>query len=139
MNYFQIILFILYCSVVLSCRSKPETNPIPAQLAALNDQLMALHDSTMVKHGEALSLIDKLKIITNNPGNQNITMVDSIRTELDQSNESMMDWMANYEDPIEKDSAAINYLHTQIDIMHKISVHQLQNIALAKKILQNGN
>ena len=100
---------------------------------------MAMHDSTMVKHGEALSLIDKLKIITNNPRTQNITMVDSIRTELDQSNESMMDWMANYEDPIEKDSAAINYLNAQIDIMHKISVHQLQNIALAKKILQNGN
>ena len=66
MNYFQIILFILCCSIVLSCRSKPETNPIPAQVASLNDQLMAMHDSTMVKHGEALSLIDKLKIITNN-------------------------------------------------------------------------
>lgn len=139
MNYFQIILFVLCCSVVLFCHSKPETNPIPTQIDSLNDKLMAMHDSTMVKHGEALSLIDKLKIITNNPSNQNITMVDSIRTELDQSNESMMDWMANYEDPIEKDSAAVNYLNAQIDIMHKISVHQLQNIALAKKILQNGN
>lgn len=131
----QIILLTFLTVGMAACLSKSKNNTLAADVAALNATLMDLHDTTMVRHGQSLSLIEQLKSKSKMASGPQLTYMDSIRTELDQSNESMMDWMANYSDPLEKDSAAINYLNQQIKIMNDISTHQIQNLDIAKKIL----
>lgn len=138
MNQNRIILWITFSSFILGCKQSPEPNLLLPTIAALNSELMALHDTTMIKHGECLALIDMLKLKVNTSGKFHMTYIDSIRTELDHSNESMMDWMAHYTDPIEKDSTAIHYLKAQLNIMKNISIYQTKNIELAKKISQDA-
>ncbi|MBK8512399.1 MAG: hypothetical protein IPL56_09175 [Saprospiraceae bacterium] len=51
----------------------------------------------------------------------------------------MMDWMADYQDPVTNDTSSIGYLRSQIDQMNKISSHMQHNIELAKSILPKSN
>nr|MBP8943137.1 hypothetical protein [Saprospiraceae bacterium] len=91
------------------------------------------------KQGESMSLIAQLKAIKESSAVDNATTIDSIRTELDYSNEMMMDWMADYQDPVTNDTSSISYLRSQIDQMNKISSHMQHNIELAKSILPKSN
>ena len=103
------------------------------ELTGLHTELMALHDSTMVKHGVALKLIDQLdQMILSQPE----ASLDSIRDELDHSNEAMMDWMAEYTDPVTQDSAALNYLRDQLSLMKEIAQAQGSAISGAKTIME---
>ncbi|MBK6390452.1 MAG: hypothetical protein IPF70_07730 [Saprospiraceae bacterium] len=135
MKYITIIIFSLLTISLFQCKSK-ETEKI---IKSLHDQLMLLHDETMAKQGESMSLIAQLKAIKESSAVDNATTIDSIRTELDYSNEMMMDWMADYQDPVTNDTSSISYLRSQIDQMNKISSHMQHNIELAKSILPKSN
>ena len=134
MKYITIIIFSLLTISLFQCKSK-ETEKI---IKSLHDQLMLLHDE-MAKQGESMSLIAQLKAIKESSAVDNATTIDSIRTELDYSNEMMMDWMADYQDPVTNDTSSISYLRSQIDQMNKISSHMQHNIELAKSILPKSN
>ena len=116
MKYITIIIFSLLTISLFQCKSK-ETEKI---IKSLHDQLMLLHDETMAKQGESMSMIAQLKAIKESSAVDNATTIDSIRTELDYSNEMMMDWMADYQDPVTND-------------------HMQHNIELAKSILPKSN
>lgn len=115
-----------------TCKQENSGGITEKHLSDLHNELMALHDSTMVKHGVSLYLMDQLDKLE---GNQPQAMVDSIRGALDQSNEAMMDWMAEYADPVTKDSTAMNYLMDQLRLMKEIAQTQASAIDGAKTLL----
>jgi hypothetical protein len=115
-----------------SCKQRSPGGITEKQLSDLHSELMALHDSTMVKHGLSLHLIDQLDELERN---QPQAALDSIRDALDQSNEAMMDWMAEYADPVTQDSMALNYLMDQLRLMKEIAQTQASAIDGANTLL----
>lgn len=130
--YRKLVLFCLMSIVMNSCKQGNSGGITEKQLSDLHSELMALHDSTMVKHGISLHLMDQLDEFERN---QPQAAVDSIRDALDQSNEAMMDWMAEYTDPVTQDSAALNYLMDQLRLMKEIAHTQASAIDGAKSLL----
>ncbi len=128
----KIVLFCLMGVMMSSCKQGSPGGITDEQLSNLHSKLMALHDSTMVKHGLSLNLIDQLNDLNRN---QPQALVDSIRDALDQSNEAMMDWMSEYADPVTKDSTAMNYLLDQLRQMKEIAQTQASAIDGAKTLL----
>lgn len=119
---------------LLACKSGTGNSVSSKVLIDLHSNLMALHDSSMAKHGEALALIDQLK--SKKPNFSDSTSVDSVINILDKSNESMMDWMANFNDPETQDSAAFHYLEEQIQWMKNLYQTQTSAITRAKTLLE---
>ena len=130
--YREIVLFCLMSIVMSSCKQGSSGGITEKQLSDLHSELMALHDSAMVKHGVSLNLIDQLDELERN---QPLATVDSVRDALDQSNEAMMDWMAEYTDPVTQDSTALNYLMDQLRLMKEIAHTQSSAIDGAKNLL----
>jgi hypothetical protein len=134
MKYILIILLLILLLPLTQCTNKRKLEKL---VGSLHTELMALHDSTMNQYGVAVNLIDQLKKMTPDPAA--ITPIDSIRTELDGSNAYMMDWMANYMEPSTKDSTAWLYLTKQIELLHKLALHQMQNIHQGNILLQQNS
>ena len=131
-----IVLFLLMISID-GCTNSPGKN-VEQSVMDLHTQLMALHDSTMNQYGICGSLAEQLKKLVNAAGDSVQTnRSDSIRTELDASNEYMMDWMNTYHEPEKKDSAAMKYFKAQIDLLSQLAAHQKQAIEQAHLILNS--
>ncbi|MEP7322986.1 MAG: hypothetical protein ABI761_13765 [Saprospiraceae bacterium] len=133
MKYIQIILLLILLLPLTECTTKYE---LEKSVTTLQSQLLALHDSTMNQYAVAINLIDQLKKI--DADTMTITSIDSIRTELDGSNIYMTDWMANYQQPETKDSAAWIYLSKQMELLEKLALHQKQNINQGTILLQQN-
>ncbi|MEO5581188.1 MAG: hypothetical protein ABIR66_00735 [Saprospiraceae bacterium] len=134
MNYIQIILLLILLLPLSQCTTKYK---LDKSVTALQAQLLELHDSTMIQYGVALNLIEQLKKI--DADSITITPIDSIRTELDGSNVYMTDWMADYQQPETKDSAAWIYLTNQIELLKKLALHQNQNINQGNILLRQNS
>jgi len=131
--YRKLVLFGLMFILMSACKPSTSAGISTTELASLHTELMALHDSTMVKHGVSLKMIDQLdQIKLSQPEGS----LDSIRDELDRSNEAMMDWMAEYTDPVTQDSSALNYLMDQLRLMKAIAQTQATAISGGKTILE---
>ncbi len=102
----------------------------------MNTTVMDMHNVTMAQYGEIMKLTDALKKKAMDTSIANLVEVDSVRTELDAINESMMDWMTSYEEPESNDSTAIKYLQEQLQFLTKLKSDQLQQMDAAKQILQ---
>lgn len=127
---FQLIVLML-CMILLQCKN----HEVEKAVDAANSTVMTLHDETMANHGEIMELTSKLKEKGKDTAAFNITLIDSIRTELDGLNEDMMDWMSNYEEPEAKDTSALNYLEKQILTLKAMKESQSKNIEIAKALL----
>ena len=119
----------LYC---ISCKS----DTLAKAMADANTNVMTLHDETMASHGEIMNLAEELKKKAQDTVFANKTLIDSISTELDELNEEMMDWMAEFEEPETQDEGALKYLKEQAEILSRLKASQLQNIEAAKNLLK---
>lgn len=133
MKYIQIILLLILLLPLTQCTTGYK---LEKSITELQAQLLTLHDSTMNQYGVAINLIDQLKKL--DVDSLTITPIDSIRTELDGSIVYMTDWMANYQQPETKDSAAWIYLSNQMELLQKLALHQKQNINQGKILLQQN-
>lgn len=134
--YRKLVLFGLMWLIFGACNPGPKQGISTKLLADLHKQLMDLHDSTMVGHGVSLQLIDQLDQKKLVQADSTSTVLDSIRTVLDHTNEAMMDWMAGYTDPVTQDSTALIYLQDQLRLMKEIAANQTNSIHRAKMILE---
>lgn len=138
MSLHRIILFYLLMISILSCKETREKT-IEQSVEDFHTQLMSLHDSTMNLYGICGNLAEQLKKLGKTAADTVRTNIkDSIRTELNASNEYMMDWMNAYQEPEKKDSAALKYFKAQIDLLSQLAVHQKQAIEQAQLILNSN-
>ena len=136
MNHIRI--FVLFILIILQTQCTSKQKSLEKSVIALHDHLMILHDSTMTQHSISGNLAEKLKIKGLQKDSTLLTAIDSIRTELDGSNEYMMDWMNNYHEPELKDSAALKYLNQQILLLQELALHQKKNINQAYLLLNQS-
>lgn len=133
--YRKSVLFGLILNLLTACKPGTSKDMSSASFDQLHRELMDLHDSSMVQHGISLRLIDQVILKKTISAGQQAGSLDSIESELDQTNEAMMDWMAEFTDPVSRDSAAISYLKDQIGRMKEITQKQISAITGAQKIL----
>jgi len=98
-----IFLFISFVAIT-SCKNVPESEKTQTQL--MHEEVMRIHDDVMPKTADIHRVIKRLKkekkTITENNGAL-LQMFDSIIKDLNDADELMGEWMANYKKPDFKD------------------------------------
>ena len=94
-----------------------------------------MHDESMKQQSQSILLIDQIRKLHLDSAKLSQGLTDSLLHDLGNSSDAMMDWMAKYEIPKQKDSIAFKYFETQLVQMKKISNDLALAISNAKKII----
>ena len=111
-----------------------------AQGDARITEVMAIHDSIMLKMGELMELSEAIKA-AGKDSHENSVLAESANQmliELDQAGEAMMSWMHNFKsDTLDKlnDEEARHYLALQKDGILKVKAKMEKSITNAQKYL----
>ena len=98
-----IILSFLVTFSLFSCQNKLSKEQL--RRIALENEVMALHDSIMAKGGKMQQLATQLnKFKENYKEDSIIKKIDSHVFALTEADEKMMDWMKNYQTPAKRDT-----------------------------------
>lgn len=122
--------FILILTCVLLCTQCKEDSPIQREIDLKHDEIMLIHDEVMPKMKDIYRLKKELKKVKN----KEVTNTH-IRA-LDNADEAMMDWMANYKKPGAKDVGYLDYLANQLRLVKEVKIEMLEAISTAQNLLK---
>ena len=109
---------------------------------ALYDQVMAIHDEVMPKMGDIYKMkIELLEKIANTPGmvEEKRKELEAIISNLDSTNNAMMDWMHNFNpipDSLDQEKAR-EYLETEMERIKKVRDRTIEALGRAKEKVEN--
>lgn len=129
------ILPVLVLALTTACTSSKKS-----ELTALKDEVMAIHDEVMPKMGELMKTekmlkkkADSLFLVSDSVTAQ--TCLDAA-SEINAANESMMNWMRNYEVDFQGDEDEImKYLNEQKQGIEKVKEEMLATLEEGKRKL----
>ncbi len=133
-------LLIISCVLMYSCKNKN----VDPELQSLMDNVMAVHDEVMPKMGEIHKLKKQLKKELKN----NLEEVSEKRskilqhmTALDDADEGMMNWMAEYKklSKLEEDQDPMSYYQAEQVKIDKVRDDMLSSIENAKLFLNEAD
>ena len=102
----------------------------------MHDSVMIIHDEVMPKMKDIYRLRKKLKkkgAQTNSPSET--LEINNLIEALEEADNSMMDWMAYYDEPDEGAEGAMEYLSEEKSKIEKVENDMLSAIENAKKVL----
>lgn len=112
-------------------------------VAALQDQVIAVHDEVMPKIGEVSELKKQLEaertrlLAAETPDSLQAEIITGQIVLLEAANEGMMDWMRNFTPPVGKEeAAALTYLQGELDKINGVKEDILQNLESGKAFLK---
>jgi len=123
----KILLFILIIISILYC--KPDT-PEQKEIDKRHDEIMVIHDEVMPLMKDIYGLKKQLKKSSQSPDTQALILA------LEEADEVMMDWMANYDKPSSTDTGYKDYLEQQMKDVMNVKEKMLSSIKQANKYLQ---
>jgi len=122
-------IFLIYLTSFLVLFSCGRGNQDPTSSSILHDEIMVVHDEVMPE----ISTIHRLKKKLNAIENGDESRIQILILNLDEADESMMSWMADYKRPKGVDSLALTYLASEkekIDLVSgdmKLAIHEGQD------------
>ena len=108
---------------------------------ALYDQVMDIHDEVMPKMGDIYKMkIELLEKIANTPGmvEEKRKELEAIISNLDSTNNAMMDWMHNFNpipDSLDQEKAR-EYLETEMERIKKVRDRTIEALGRAKEKIE---
>ena len=108
---------------------------------ALYDQVMDIHDEVMPKMGDIYKMkIELLEKIANTPGmvEEKRKELEAIISNLDSTNNAMMDWMHNFNplpDSVDQEKAR-EYLETEMERIKKVRDRTIEALGRAKEKIE---
>ena len=109
---------------------------------ALYDQVMDIHDEVMPKMEDIYKMkIELLEKIANTPGmvEEKRKELEAIISNLDSTNNAMMDWMHNFNpipDSLDQEKAR-EYLETEMERIKKVRDRTIEALGRAKEKVEN--
>lgn len=133
LSVFMLILGLL----IISCQNK--TKEVEIQQTAESDnplykEVMAVHDAVMPEMGTIHAYKKELKILKDSFSNEN-KILDAIQL-LNKADDGMMDWMAAFKVPENKDSVQI-YLEQEKIKIQKVSDDMYASMSTAKMLIDS--
>ncbi|MDF1695991.1 MAG: hypothetical protein P1U56_09175 [Saprospiraceae bacterium] len=128
----NIICLFSFCFLFLACKDTTKT-------ANLEAEVIAIHDEVMPKMGDIhLAKKNLRKILTSTENDSVKTQVLSIITDLENADEGMMEWMANWNVP-EDNNEKINYLGQEKINITKVKDDMISSLELAANFINKHN
>lgn len=122
--------FVLLAVLFAQCKDK---TPQEIELDKLFDEVMTIHDDVMPKTAVIHRLKKKLKNQTNE---DNLAPVTMAIKQLDNADEGMMEWMADFKKPKGKSfEDAKTYLNSEKDKITVVKKDILSAIAVAEELI----
>ncbi|MEQ8550964.1 MAG: hypothetical protein RIC03_23815 [Cyclobacteriaceae bacterium] len=127
---------LIICLSVIACSSTSEKKK--DDLPALKDEVMKVHDEVMPKMGALMKAKKQLL-------KKAETETDSLKTmkylevsgQIELANESMMDWMHNYDPNFDGDEVAMkNYLNEKKKSIDKVKIDMLSALLASEEALK---
>lgn len=114
--------------LLLACN--PSSPQKTTQIAALEKEVLAIHDEVMPRMGQVVMLADKFDSLTQAARNTNDSLTyANIAQQLHKADKDMMHWMRAYKIPEQAtDSTVISYLNQQKALVDSLRVHIYQAI-----------
>ena len=133
------IYFILFTLIFSACKQNTavdsKTTPASNDILTLESQVMAIHDEVMPKMGDihiAKKQLKNLKV--DNLDDSLKTKILQLITDLDKSDEGMMQWMSEWNVP-QKDPEKTAYLEGEKIKITKVKVDMLSSIEAANEFI----
>lgn len=123
---FSSLFFVILISLL--CPQCKEDNPIQKEINSKHEEIMVIHDEVMPKMKDIYQLKKKLKKSLPN------VQAEQLIVQLEQADELMMDWMAQYKKP-KIDSDYETYLADQLKSVKVVKRDMLSSISNAQKHL----
>ena len=127
-------LYLLVLALFFSCTSTKE-DPVKK----LKDETIAIHDEVMPKMGELIKtrkdLLAKADSLMDTNAERAV-MLTTIADDIADANESMMDWMRNFEPEFEgSEEAIIQYFEAQKKSIQEVKENMLGSLEKGKEVL----
>ncbi|WP_281541512.1 hypothetical protein [Maribacter aestuarii] len=135
---FSIVSLLLFSS----CKEEKKVEEGPTQM----EQVMAIHDEVMPKMGKLGKLVSQLKPMADSLGDES-AQAKAMR-DLQQANESMMDWMKDFGDRFDSDeilegkelsAEKQKWLDEEEEKVKKVKEEINSSIAQAEALLESSN
>lgn len=136
-NIFGFVFMLTFSIVFISCQNKTkevQTEQTAGSENPLYQEVMAIHDAVMPEMGTIHAYKKELKILKNSFSNEN-KILDAIQL-LNQADDGMMDWMAAFKVPVNKDSVQI-YLEQEKIKIQKVSDDMYASMSSAKILIDS--
>lgn len=133
MKTFLIIIFGIF--ITASCSNKKKDS-----VASLKEEVMALHDEVMPKMGELHKTQKQLLTLADSAGGGSLAAQKyrELAETIELANESMMDWMRNYEPNYAGTEQEIReYLEGQKTSISRVKEDMLKSLEAGKDALAN--
>ena len=126
----RIYVFSIWVLMFMAISCNPSSSQKTNQIAALEKEVLAIHDEVMPRMGQVVMLADKLDSLTQAARNTNDSLTyANIAQQLHKADQDMMHWMRGYKIPEQAtDSAVIGYLNHQKALVDSLRVHIYQAI-----------
>ena len=129
------LLYILLCAAALLTSCKPDIKSDANQ--ALYDEVMLVHDEVMPKMSDIHKLRKQIRKAYPDKSVAGYEASLVVLTKLEEADEGMMEWMANFKVPEETDATEQKaYLMQEKVAIQKVSDDMYAAMAAAKKLLQ---
>ncbi|MBK6363076.1 MAG: hypothetical protein IPF52_06040 [Saprospiraceae bacterium] len=128
----KLVYFIVFSVLFLSCQSKKEQLQNP-----LYEEVMFIHDEVMPKMGQMHKLKKELKSLKDKHPQSIDSILSAIKV-IDDADEGMMVWMAEFRMP-EKKSETTAYLEKEKVKIQKVSDDMYYSMELAQKLINSLN
>lgn len=145
LNGFSLTLMagIMMLGLTLGCNSSSSESAeedAAAGVASTMEEVMAIHDEVMPKMGELNQLKESLekKAETMEGDDPSKSAVIGALGALETADEAMMDWMRNFEPPVQGDESdeVLNYLKIEKEKISEVRDQMLESMAKAKSLLE---
>ncbi|MBK8620843.1 MAG: hypothetical protein IPN79_03545 [Saprospiraceae bacterium] len=136
-NTICFLLFWSFAFSIISCQEKPKKDETEQNIKNENPlymEVMAIHDAVMPEMGTIHAYKKELKILKNSFAGEN-KILDAIQ-QLNKADDGMMDWMAAFKVPENKDSTDL-YLQNEKIKIQKVSDDMYASMAAAKKLIDS--
>lgn len=129
------LIFTLLCTIALLASCKPNIKSDANQ--ALYEEVMAVHDEVMPKMSDMHKLRKQIRKAYPDKSVAGYEQSLTVLAKLEEADEGMMEWMANFKVPEETDAAQQKaYLMQEKVAIRKVSDDMYAAMATAKTILQ---
>ena len=133
-------LAVLFFVVAIGCQPSGKEDKV--DLKALKDEVFEIHDDVMPKMGDLRRVRKSLALqadsIMESDG-ERAELLLSVSKEIEMANESMMNWMRNFDPNFEGDyQQELDYLNEKKESMIKVRDAMLQSMEKGQKILEEN-
>lgn len=128
----KLVYFIVFSVLFLSCQSKKEQLQNP-----LYEEVMFIHDEVMPKMGQMHKLKKELKSLKDKHPQSIDSILSAIKV-IDDADEGMMAWMAEFRMP-ENKAETTAYLEKEKVKIQKVSDDMYYSMELAQKLINSLN